>query len=122
MVLEQRYHCDRRTSPRRPEHDSRCRVVGHEGLVGLDAKPSYTPPDSGKMGTTGSGHVCISADNSAAEIFQLETRPRGRGLGCIQSGLERTLNLQCLTTVINSPTLRFSVYDIPYYNFYCSTN
>ena len=90
MVHEQRHHTDCRTPTRCSEHDSRRRVAGHEGPLGLDAEPPDILPDSGKMGTTGSGYVHISADDSAGEILQLETRPRGRGPGCIQPGLDHT--------------------------------
>ena len=32
-------------------------------------------------------HVCIQTDNSAQEVFQLETRPRSRSAGCLQPEL-----------------------------------
>ena len=49
---------------------------------------AHFPSDRGKLGPTGSGHVCITFDNPTEEILQLEARSRGRGSGCLQSGLD----------------------------------
>ena len=43
----------------------------------LDAEPQGL---SIEVGPTGSGHVCIQADNSAEEVLHLGTRRRGEAL------------------------------------------
>ena len=70
IVYEQRHNSDSRAPPKYPG-------------------PTGIPPDTGDVGSTRSGHVCLETDHPTGEVLQLETRPRGRSHGCIQSRLDQ---------------------------------
>ena len=70
-----------RAPSRGSQYNSRQRVSSDERSIQLDAEPQGLSQDSTEVGPTGSGHVCIQTDNSAEEVLQLETRPRGRSSG-----------------------------------------
>jgi len=89
MVHEQGHYPGGRTPARSPECNSRQEIPSDERLLRLDAEPQDFLQDQSEMGPTGGGLVCIQADNSAAEIFQLETGSRSKSSGCLHPGLEQ---------------------------------
>ena len=86
-VYKQGHHLVGGTSARCSQHNSRRGGTSDEGSFGLDVEPTDLLPNPGEVGSSRSGHVRIQADKPAGEIFQLETRSRDRGSGCLQSGL-----------------------------------
>ena len=88
VVHEQRHHADSRTPAGCYEHSSQRGVTSDEGSLRLDAESSDIPLHPNKMGATRSGPVCLQTKYPTEEVLQLETRPRGRSPGRIQSRLE----------------------------------
>ena len=80
---------DSRIPPRGGEQDWGQGVQGGKGLLRLD-DPSSTslPSDKHEMGPFGGGHVCLQANPSGSEIFQLGAGPSSRSSQCLQPGLE----------------------------------
>ena len=52
--------------------------------------PTGFPTDTGEVGSTGSGYVCLKTDHLAGQILQLEAGSRGRSPGCIQPRLDQS--------------------------------
>ena len=72
-----------------PQYNCRPRIPNNEGQIRWDVESQDLQQDPVKMGSTGSGHVCIQTDNSVEEVLQLEARSRGRSSGCLQSELRQ---------------------------------
>ena len=55
-----------------------------EGSNRLEAQPSIIQSNRSEPGSFGSGPVCFPSVDSTSSVFQLETRPNGRGNRCLQ--------------------------------------
>ena len=77
----------RRAPTREGECDSGRGVQDNEGQMRLDAEPSRLRANTVSDRCMQDRPICLPPDQTAAEIFQLEARPRGGENGCIQPGL-----------------------------------
>ena len=69
------------------ECDSGRGVQYNEGQMRLDVGPSGPQSNTVSDKSMQDRPICLPSDQTAAEIFQLEARPRGGENGCIQPGL-----------------------------------
>ena len=76
-----------RTSPRGTKYSSRSGVQNCEGQVRLDAEPQYIQQNPVPDGALRDRPIRFPPHKTVTEVFQLETRPRGRGDRCLQPGL-----------------------------------
>ena len=79
----QRHCADRRIYSGVHELCGRRRVQNLEGSNRLEAQPSNIQSNKSEPGSPGSGPVCFPSVDSASTVFQLETRPNGRGNRCL---------------------------------------
>ena len=83
-------HLRASTTPgREAERNSRRGVQGDERQVRLDALPKDLSKHQLQAGSSGSGLICIEADNPTPDICELETGPGGDGHGCLHDRLGR---------------------------------
>ena len=86
MVPETEHLTEGTTSPREGERRSRPRIQSNEGQVRLDVEPNSIQQDKEDT-SDGNRPICITADLSTPQIFQLETRPTSYGNRCLPTGL-----------------------------------
>ena len=79
---------DSQIPPRGGEQDCRQGVQGDKGSLQLDDPSTSLQSDKHKMGPIGGGHVCLQANPSDSEVFQLGAGPSSRSSQCLQPGLE----------------------------------
>lgn len=84
-------------SPRNGEYASWWGVKDYEGSLQLDAKPTDILKDSESTGTGRDRPICISPNNTAATILQLEARPTTSCNGCSATELGWFKNICQLT-------------------------
>ena len=72
------------------EYDSRLRIMGVQGQVGLEAESGTVQNNSTEVWSSGEGSICNQAIDSTPTVLQLETRPRSRSHKCIQAVMERS--------------------------------
>ena len=70
------------------QYDCRRGIQSDEGSVRLDAEHRSISGNPEADGPAVSEPLCLETDNPTTRLLQLETRPRGKSLQCISSGLE----------------------------------
>ena len=83
----QRHHSDCRVHTRGSECGGRRRVQVNARQDGLEASPQVVPADQPEVGTTAGRSFRISSVHPTTSLFQLETRPTGRGNRCLQPAM-----------------------------------
>ena len=58
------------------------RIQNNEGQIRLDALPKSIPLDQSRIGTTGSGPLCLKTHCPTSHLCELETRPGVNGNRC----------------------------------------
>ena len=100
MDTIQRHCADRRIHSGVHELCGRCRVQNFEGSNRLEAPPSDIQSNKSEPGSPESGPVCFPSVDSASTVFQLVTRPNGRGNRCLQSTVGEPKRL-CESSVVS---------------------
>ena len=83
LVPAERYISHSGTPTGSTEHDCRRGIAHNEGQNRLETEPRGVQADKQAIGSSNSGSVRISPDNSATTLLQLEARPRGRSPECV---------------------------------------
>ena len=95
-----------RAQSRSGKHNCRRRVSCYEGSIGLDAQFSDFLNDRGKIWSAKSGPLCVTPDDIASSVLQLEARPIRKSMmatNCTGKGKHRYCHLQgTLSTKCNS--------------------
>ena len=81
------YNADSPTHTRHIQLCGRRGVQDNQGSHGLETQLSRFPQNQRGLWAPRGGSVCIPSDPSAATLLQLETRPNGRGNGCLSAEL-----------------------------------
>ena len=93
-----------RTSPRGTKYSSRSGVQNCEGQVRLDAEPQYIQQNPVPDGALRDRPIRFPPHKTVTEVFQLKTRPRGRGDRCLQPGLVNDAGI-CQTPMVSDTSM-----------------
>ena len=96
----QGYCADRRIYSRVHKLCGGRRIQDLEGLNRLEAQSSTIQSNRSEPGSPGSGPVCFPSVNSTSSVFQLETRPNGRGNRCLQPAVVGEPERLCESSIV----------------------
>ena len=104
LVYRTKYYSPSRAPSWPTEFSSRPRIQDSEGSLQLEVEAISIPSNSGNSGPSGSGPVCITPDEAASPLLQLETRPKSRSNRCLHAELGNLLGI-CQSSMVPDTSL-----------------
>ena len=85
------------------QHSSRPGILDCQGQMRLDDQSKGVPSNTTVAGATGDRPFCISTNQTATQVLQLEARPQGRGNRCFSTELGSSEGVCQSSMVLNTP-------------------